>query len=69
MKYILVQRKFKRCVLYINAIASSGQKGKKIQCNLSAEEVKSLCFQYNSKMHNAFSSITAVIALEVLKAT
>ena len=54
-------------VLY--AIAPSGQKGKKIQCNLSAEEVKSLCFQYNSKMHNAFSSITAVIALEVLKAT
>ena len=36
---------------------------------LSAGEVKSLCFQYNSKMHNAFSSITAVIALEVLKAT
>ena len=45
------------------------KKEKKIQCNLSAEEVKSLCFQYNSKMHNAFSSITAVIALEVLKAT
>ena len=45
------------------------KKGKKIQYNLSAEEVKSLCFQYNSKMHNAFSSITTVIALEVLKAT